>query len=142
MPVFRCIAVRGQKISYSDTFFPYRYTGLIDRARNFASGSGFQNSDLNYKWLIHLLSSKTRNESRGFWYCDCSKSFPKAITCWHADILNKEVVVVPVAVVIMPPCRLTQSVKTFILYSNLKLVNCYTTCDMFYFFIPSEQWAA
>lgn len=33
-------------LSYRDTFFQYLYTGLIDRAWNFVTGSGFQNSDL------------------------------------------------------------------------------------------------
>lgn len=62
---------------------------MTDRAQNFITGSGFQNSD--------LINAKA---------------------CCNADILNKEFEVGTVLVVIIPPCRITISVKTFISYGK------------------------
>lgn len=95
--VFWCIVVCGRKISYRDTYFSILVYQLDWLGSDFLYGLSIPNF-----------------------------FFPKAkhVDICSFNILNTEFEVRPVAVVIIYPCRLTQSVKTFISYSYCKFINC------------------
>lgn len=112
IPVFRCIAVHGQKHIVARYIFSipvnkFNWLGSEFYYYRLGIPKFWFHSKMNVAFVI-VPNTKRKAGVLILWL---SKSFPKAKTCWNADILNKEFEVGPAVVVIIPPCRITILVK-------------------------------
>lgn len=115
IPVFWCIVVCGRKISYHDTYFSILVYQLDWLGSDFLYGLSIPNFWFELKIadvFVIVLNTKGKTEIMILWLL---KELPKAKHVVYANtcILNTEFEVGPVAVVNMPPCRLTWTLKTF-----------------------------